>query len=125
MLRRNWVTFLIPLVLLLGVALIPYIWILLASFKKRVDLITPDPKWVFEPTVVNYVEIFGKGFDRFLLNSIVIGFSSTALTVIVGTLAAYGFSRFKDSCGKSSLLPDTRNPARAAGCLRPADVPGV
>ena len=99
MLRRNWVTFVIPLLLLLAVALIPYIWIVLASFKQRVDLITTEPKWIFEPTVVNYVDIFGKGFDRFLLNSIIIGSSSTALTVIVGTLAAYGFSRFKIPAG--------------------------
>ena len=61
MLRRNWVTFVIPLLLLLAVALIPYIWIVLASFKQRVDLITTEPKWIFEPTVVNYVDIFGKG----------------------------------------------------------------
>ncbi|MDH3380145.1 MAG: carbohydrate ABC transporter permease [Gammaproteobacteria bacterium] len=97
--HRNSFLFAIPLVVLLAIALIPYIWIVLASFKERVDLITPFPKWIFEPTIVNYAEIFEKGFDTYLLNSIIIGFSSTALTVVVGTLAAYGFSRFKVPAG--------------------------
>ena len=85
--------------MLLGVALIPYIWILLASFKTRGELISPEPKWVFDPTTINYTEIIYRGFDGYLLNSVIIGFSSTALTVFVGTLAAYGFSRFKIPAG--------------------------
>ena len=99
MTRRNPFFFAVPLIVLLGVALLPYIWILLASFKNRVDLITDTPKWIFEPTTVNYIDIFDKGFDRYLLNSILIGFSSTALCVLVGTLAAYGFSRFRIPAG--------------------------
>ena len=99
MTRRNPFVFAVPLVFLLAVALLPYIWILLASFKKRTDLISPVPKWIFEPTGVNYSDILYKGFDGYLLNSIIIGFSSTALTIVVGTLAAYGFSRFKIPAG--------------------------
>ena len=97
--RRNPLLFSIPLLVLLAVALLPYIWILLASFKKRIDLITPYPKWIFDPTTVNYVDIIDKGFDTYLLNSVIIGFFSVALAVIVGTLAAYAFSRFKVPAG--------------------------
>ena len=99
MTRRNPFVFAIPLIFLMAVALLPYVWILLASFKARTDLISPVPKWFFEPTGINYSEILYKGFDAYLLNSIIIGFSSTALTVAVGTLAAYGFSRFKIPAG--------------------------
>ena len=97
--RPNPFAFAIPLAVLLVVALFPYIWILLASFKKRIDLITNPPKWIFDPTVINYLTIFDKGFDQYLINSIIIGFSSTFLAVTVGTLAAYGFSRFKIPAG--------------------------
>ncbi len=97
--RRNPFIFAGPLIFLISVALLPYIWILLASFKTRRDMISPDPKWFFEPTVANYLEILYRGFDVYLLNSVIIGFSSTALTVVVGTLAAYGFSRFKIPAG--------------------------
>ena len=72
MTRRNPFFFAVPLIVLLGVALLPYIWILLASFKNRVDLITDTPKWIFEPTTVNYIDIFDKGFAPYLLNSILI-----------------------------------------------------
>jgi multiple sugar transport system permease protein len=99
MTRRNLFTFIVPLAVLLSVALLPYIWIFLASFKKKSDLISPIPKWFFEPTGINYADILYKGFDTYLMNSIIIGFSSTALTVVVGTLAAYGFSRFKIPAG--------------------------
>ncbi len=99
MTRRSVVGFALPLVVLLAVALLPYIWMLLASFKTRSDLISPTPKWIFDPTGINYAEIYSKGFDGYLLNSIIIGFSSTALTVVIGTLAAYGFSRFKIPAG--------------------------
>mgnify|MGYP001495913378 CR=1 FL=1 len=99
MTRRNPFMFAAPLIFLISVALLPYIWILLASFKTRPDMISPDPKWFFEPTGANYIEILYRGFDAYLLNSVIIGFSSTALTVVVGTLAAYGFSRFKIPAG--------------------------
>lgn len=97
--RRNWATFGIPLAFLLVVSLFPYIWIFLASLKERVDLITNDPKWIFPPTTINYLEILGKGFDVYLMNSAIIGFGSTALCVTVGTLAAYGFSRYRIPAG--------------------------
>ncbi len=99
MTRRNPFVFAIPLVFLMAVALLPYVWIVLASFKTRTDLISRVPKWFFEPTGINYSDILYKGFDGYLLNSVIIGFSSTALTVAVGTLAAYGFSRFKIPAG--------------------------
>ncbi len=100
-LRRphNPVQFFLPLIILLVISLFPYIWILMASFKRKGDVITASPKWVFEPTLINYIEIFIKGFDSYLLNSSIIGFSSTALCVLVGTMAAYGFSRFKIPAG--------------------------
>ena len=80
--RRNAIIFAGPVIFLLAVSLLPYIWIVLAGFKKRIDLLTLDPRWIFEPTWVNYSDILYKGFDNYLLNSIIIGFSSTALTVV-------------------------------------------
>ncbi|HLB07669.1 MAG TPA: carbohydrate ABC transporter permease [Alphaproteobacteria bacterium] len=96
---RNPALFLIPLAILLLVSLFPYVWILLASFKARIDLITNDPKWIFSPTAINYLDVFGKGFDVYLMNSAIIGFGSTALCVTVGTFAAYGFSRYRIPAG--------------------------
>ena len=98
--RRNPILWAAPLAILLVVTLLPYAWIVMCSFKARPDLLTTPPKWLFAPTLVNYAQILvEKNFDAYLMNSLVIGLSSTALAVTIGTLAAYGFSRFKIPAG--------------------------
>jgi len=98
--RHNPFLWAVPLAALLFVVLIPYLWIILASFKHRADLLSVPPKWIFSPSLENYRQILvEKGFDQYLLNSLTVGFSSTALAVTVGTLAAYAFSRFKVPAG--------------------------
>ena len=64
----------------------------------------PD-QFVFTPTLENFSSVFSRvmtvggqpeptGFDRFFFNSIVIASASVLLALILGTLAAYGFSRY-------------------------------
>jgi multiple sugar transport system permease protein len=64
----------------------------------------PD-QFVFTPTLENFGSVFSRvmtaggqpeptGFDRFFFNSIVIASTSVLLALILGTLAAYGFSRY-------------------------------
>lgn len=86
----------------------PIYWMFVTSFKTRVDMFAMPPKWVFTPTLENYMDVFLKvhytiygltptptDFDRFLFNSVLISLSSVALSVGFGTLAAYSFSRFE------------------------------
>jgi multiple sugar transport system permease protein len=88
------------LLLIAGVALFPYVWILLTSFKQRSDILSTPPVWIHNPSWINYSKmLFERGFDRYLLNSIIIGLSSTSIALSVGTLAAYAFSRFKVPAG--------------------------
>ena len=62
-------------------------------------------QFVFTPTLENFSSVFSRvmtaggqpeptGFDRFFFNSIVIATVSVLLALILGTLAAYGFSRY-------------------------------
>ncbi len=64
----------------------------------------PD-HFVFSPTLENFGSVFSRvmtagsepeptGFDRYFFNSIIIASSSVLLALIIGTLAAYGFSRY-------------------------------
>jgi multiple sugar transport system permease protein len=64
----------------------------------------PD-QFVFTPTLENFSSVFSRvmtaggqpeatGFDRFFFNSVVIASVSVLLALVIGTLAAYGFSRF-------------------------------
>jgi multiple sugar transport system permease protein len=75
----------------------------------------------FEPTSLNYLAVFTRvselgtvtagskpntelsTFPLHLLNSVVIGGGATVLAVVLGTLAAYAFSRFKIK-GESDLM---------------------
>ncbi|MCB1379802.1 MAG: carbohydrate ABC transporter permease [Alphaproteobacteria bacterium] len=64
----------------------------------------PD-HYVFTPTLENFGSVFSRvmtpggapeptGFDRFFFNSIVIATVSVLLALVIGTLAAFGFSRY-------------------------------
>jgi multiple sugar transport system permease protein len=83
----------------------PVLWIILTAFKANNDILAIPPKWLFTPTLDNFVEVFfraySKGaeavdtrFDLFFFNSIFIAGTSVLLALLIGTLAAYGFSRY-------------------------------
>jgi multiple sugar transport system permease protein len=90
-----------PLVALstgLGLVLVltPYIWIVLTSFKTRVDAFAIPPKIVFSPTLSNYRLAFVDGdFTRNLVNSVIVATASTAVALIAGVPAAYSLTRFR------------------------------
>jgi multiple sugar transport system permease protein len=98
--RRPSPAFWVLLAIIAVIALFPYAWIVLTSFKARHDILTTPPVWINAPSWLNYTNmLFLRGFDRYLLNSIIIGLGSTALSLLVGTLAAYAFSRYKVPAG--------------------------
>jgi multiple sugar transport system permease protein len=105
--------------------LFPLYWMLVTSVKARSEVTLLPPTFVpfvdFQPTGINYLAVFtrvselggaldgGAGqatlndFPLHLFNSIVIAGGSTVLAVILGTLAAYAFSRFRIA-GEADLL---------------------
>ncbi len=88
----------VGIVAALGIYLLPLVWMFLTSLKVFTDMNAVPPKWVFTPTFANYTEIFSpknKEFTGQLINSLWISLISTGLSVLMGTLAAYAFSRFK------------------------------
>jgi len=98
--------------------LIPVYWIITTSFKPYVDTFAMPPKFWFKPTTDNYKGLMTGGYmsvdgkrvvtgmsqyPRQLLNSVLIGFISTALAVGLGTISAYAFSRFPVK-GKGDMM---------------------
>lgn len=74
--------------------LFPIVWGLIISLKHRVDALSLPPKFLFTPTISNYVTAFVDGpYAYTILNSAVIAFASTLLAVLLGVPAAYVFSR--------------------------------
>ena len=74
----------------------PFAWILTASFKYQIAIYSGE--WPFTPTLSNYVEVlFGRrsDFSGNVVNSLIVAATSTALVLIVGSLAAYSLQRFR------------------------------
>jgi len=73
----------------------PFFWMILTSLKERVDVINPAV-WTFKPILDNYIDVFTKrNLPLNLLNSVIVVSTTVAASVLLGTMAAYGFARFE------------------------------
>ncbi len=67
------------LIVYIIINLLPYAWLIITSFKTRVDAFSIPPKWIFDPTFTNYKEAFlDKGFLLNLRNSLIVTASAPA-----------------------------------------------
>lgn len=74
----------------------PFFWVVLSSFKTRVDVFAIPPKWLFSPTLANYAEVLrDSDYISYFFNSMIITFFSVLVALTLGTCAAYAFSRYK------------------------------
>ncbi len=84
------------LVVLLLVYLVPYIWMILTSFKSRLDIFAMPPKIVFKPTFDNYrIAFVDKHFLENVKNSFIVTSLTVMFSLLIGLPSAYGFSRFR------------------------------
>jgi multiple sugar transport system permease protein len=76
-------------------AVFPFYWLIVTSLKPGDQVATNPP--ILIPNVLtlqNYVDVLnGESVPRFALNSIIVSLSSTALTILIGSLAAYALAR--------------------------------
>jgi multiple sugar transport system permease protein len=77
--------------------LLPVYWMVNMSFKGRAEFTQRPPTVVVEhPTLANYRDlIVSQRFDRYGKNSLIIALIAASVAVTIGTLAAYGLSRFR------------------------------
>ncbi len=82
------------IIIVMVIAVTPYIWMFFTSIKTRVDALSSTPQWLFTPTFAHYPKVFiDKGYLPLLANSIIVALSSTLLSLVVGVPAAYVFAR--------------------------------
>ncbi|MBC7217878.1 MAG: carbohydrate ABC transporter permease [Candidatus Caldatribacterium sp.] len=75
------------------------------SFKQPLDILTPRPKIVFSPTLENYSYLQEKShFGKYILNSLVVSVSSTAIVCALGFLAAYSLARYNVGGGQLAFF---------------------
>ena len=107
-----------------AIALLPLLWLALTSFKTATDTTSTTARFIpvaesaspgaashgFIPTAAGWSGLHTPlpgspaTFLDFLLSSLIIGLASTAAAVALGTVTAYGFSRFRIAGGKDWLF---------------------
>jgi ABC-type glycerol-3-phosphate transport system permease component len=87
----------LPVALLLGVTILPFVWMLLSSFKSLAELYRiPVTIWPDMATLANYRKVlYASNVPRYFLNSLVISVGSTAIGLLFAMPAAYAFSRMR------------------------------
>ena len=76
--------------------LLPILWVLRTSLVTRYIAYKIPPVWLPALTLENYRRIFEMyPFQDYFVNSTVVAVASTALALVLGSLAAYSFARFR------------------------------
>ncbi|MDY6895393.1 MAG: carbohydrate ABC transporter permease [Thermotogota bacterium] len=84
------------LIIWLLISVIPFVWMLSTSFKGAGEIFIFPPRWIpRNPTFNNYIDLFqNMNFGRPFLNSVIVSLSTTFLSVLIATMAGYGFAKF-------------------------------
>ena len=94
---------LVALLLVIGICIFPFYWMVTSSFKQQPAILASTPQFLFQPTLENYVRAFSK-FDilKSLQNSLFVALTTVGLSLVLGAPAAYTLARF-DFKGKKDI----------------------
>lgn len=82
---------------LAAIIALPLLWMLISSLKPATELFSSPPRILADHWTSDwYISVFrDAGAGLFFWNSLIVGLSATALCLAIGTLAAYGLTRFE------------------------------
>jgi multiple sugar transport system permease protein len=87
------------LVLIIGAAImvLPFVYMLSTSFKSQAYVLTIPPQFIPHPaTTSNYTDAWSsESFGRYFVNSLIVAVCSTALSLLLSSMMAYAFARFR------------------------------
>lgn len=79
-----------------GFFMFPIIYTIMTSFKQPIDAFSIPPKWLFTPTLENYIMVLRRAdFSKIYLNSVLVTTGSTIVAIVPGVLAGYALSRYQ------------------------------
>lgn len=110
----------IAVIVVCMIFIFPILWMFATALKTRPQAFSWPPLFVWEPTLRNFIDIFLKrqteieaitgwelelrtGAETFFYNSLIVTSGSIILALIIGTLAAYSFSRYRPT-GTDTLM---------------------
>ncbi len=88
------------IIVLIGIILLyPIVWMFMAAFKSNEEIFGTvalfPTKWHFENFVEGWKGSAGYTYTKFFINTALLVFPTTILTLISATFVAYGFARFE------------------------------
>ena len=93
---RRFVEIELPALLLVVVALAPYVWMAITSIKPDAEIARfPIVYWPENPTLGHYADLFARtSFPKNLLDSLIVAVGASVLGLGLAVPASYAFSRF-------------------------------
>ena len=80
----------------IAVTILPITWLFLLSIKSKGETFTKPPKWLFNPTAQNYIDLWDNDlFKDTFFNSVFITLISITLSIIIAIFAAYALKRYQ------------------------------
>ncbi|NUL82667.1 MAG: carbohydrate ABC transporter permease [Armatimonadetes bacterium] len=86
---------------ILALFMLPLVWVVLTSFKTRVQVFDNPLKVFFTPTLDNYRAVFASEFMSNMANSFVIAGLSALFSLAVAAPCAFAFSRYPRALPRS------------------------
>src|SRR5690348_2826925 len=79
------------------VLMIPFVYMVLTSFKDNTLVLQIPPQYIpHHPTTSNYTQAWTSNrFGRYFLNSVLVAIATTALALLLSSMMAYAFARFR------------------------------
>jgi multiple sugar transport system permease protein len=100
--RTYYATLTLVLVILFS---IPFLWMISASFKTQVEILSSNKMLAFGAQLENYFMVFREyDFTTFIKNSFVVGAASTIASLILGLPAAYAVAKYRMSYFSLTVL---------------------
>jgi len=110
----------VAVVIVCVIFLFPIFWLIATALKTRAQAFSFPPLFIWNPTFRNFLDVFIKkqteieaitgwelelrtGAEQFFYNSFIVTFGSIAVSILIGTLAAYSFSRYRPK-GTDTLM---------------------
>lgn len=93
-------------VLCAAVILVPILWMVSAGLRPIKELLSYPPTLMPKVLTFQYFEriVINPKYQRFFINSTMLALGTLAVTLVLGSLAAYGFSRFRMPGRQAMLL---------------------
>lgn len=79
------------------IMIVPFAYMLSTSFQPQVYVLTTPPRLIpTDPTVANYAAVVStENIARYFANSVLVAVASTFLSLLVSSMMAYAFARFR------------------------------